>query len=68
MARAHSIFILRRQRDRSVVGAWTVKRELIGWLARCNITWTNMESIYEVIRVRDGKPGVKILVPLEEIV
>lgn len=62
----------------TILGAWTVKHELVTWLASGEITYpwavkhntTDREIIeerYEVLRLRDGKAGVGDIIPWEEI-
>jgi len=64
MARAHSVFIVRNVHGR-IIGAWTVKHELVTWLeAFCRETF---ESDHEVIRMRDGEPGLEMNVPWSEL-
>ena len=82
MARAHSIFILRsRMMPGTILGAWTVKRELSEWLAsggnggltypwaaKCLTTDREIiEERYEVLRLRDGKGRLGDIVPWSEI-
>jgi len=68
VARAHSIFILRRQDTRTIIRVWTVKHEMVTWLNQNDrMTRTAAEVLYEVVRMVDGKTGCETIVPWEEI-
>ena len=65
MARAHSIFILRNIYHRNIIGAWTVKQELIDWLQHQNRK--KFVIHYEVLRLRDGQADHETVIPWEKI-
>ena len=68
MARAHSIFILRRKDTRTIVHVWTVKHEMVTWLDQnSQMRRQDAEVLYEVIRMVDGKLGCETIVPWKEI-
>ena len=68
MARAYSIFILRRQDTRTIIRAWTVKHEMVTWLnSRTRMTRSDLERLTEVVRMVDGKIGCETIVPWKEI-
>ncbi len=54
MARAHSIFIVRHRNNLSLIGAWTVKRELSEWY-QTHHEKKLLEQMYMVHRTVDGK-------------
>ena len=68
MARAYSIFILRRQDTRTIIRAWTVKHEMVTWLNQdAQMCYQDIEMECEVIRMVDGKIGCETIVPWKEI-
>lgn len=67
MARAHSIWIIRCTHNRCLVGAWTVKHEMVTWLKHINLTLDRISETLEVCRLRDGKPEDVSIIPWSEI-
>ena len=67
MARAHTIWILRNCRTKVIVGAWTVKHELVTYLKTREMPQESIEIAYEVVKLRDGKADNEIPVAWEEI-
>ena len=67
MARAYSIWILRNKVSRQIVGAWTVKHEMVAFIERNEMPRKSFEMAYEVKRVRDGIFYSGTTIPWEDI-
>ena len=67
MARSHSIFVLRHIRSGILEGGWTVKHRMVSWLSRCPMTRRAIETVYDVVRLRDGAGERGVIIPWGDI-
>jgi hypothetical protein len=70
MARAHSIWIVRKCDNRLIIGAWTVKHEMVTWLnqqVNDHLSVNQIAHVWEAVRIRDGKPASIKIIPLGDI-
>lgn len=68
MARAHSIYIIRQKKTKTIIRAWTVKHEMVTWVnSDSRMSRSDLEDQLEVVRLRDGKVGCEVPMPWEII-
>ena len=76
MTRSYSIWVLRKKSNQHLLGAWTVKKEMVTYIKRkltCEWEWETgidrktLEKDYQVLRFRDGSDMPAQLIPWEEI-
>jgi len=65
MARARYIWLFYNYNTYRVIGAWTVKREMVRWLKQS--PEPPDQRIWTVLRFRDGQPDKATEIPWEEI-
>jgi hypothetical protein len=66
MPRASNIYVLQR-RAGGVIAAWTVKHEMESFIASREMPRKSIEIIYEVVRLRDGRPANSTVIPWKDI-
>jgi hypothetical protein len=57
MARADYVWVV-TDATHAPIAAFTVKHELIGWLKRRTVGWTDLAESWEITRLRDGGNAV----------